>query len=234
MPATQSHIISPYPTSIPALAFTVFRSASLLALLSSTFSQLTADPKTTLLKNLPIVAAVQLIATLQHPSPPPSSTKSKKKGKAKTEASGPNAGSIQRSLSSSLLSLTLSLLIGTPLLTLCTILLGAPLTTHFFETVLLSAHFAALAGVSLVYEVGIDGSQWNRLLEGRKVGGGKEWIGMIGMIIGGWAGAAGIPLDWDREWQKWPVTILTGGYVGYVVARSAAELVVGKGKARKE
>lgn len=32
-------------------------------------------------------------------------------------------------------------------------------------------------------------------------------------------GAVPIPLDWDREWQKWPVTIVTGAYAGYVVGK---------------
>lgn len=77
-----------------------------------------------------------------------------------------------------------------------------------------------------MFELGVDGTQWHRLLEGRKVGGGKEWIGLIGLVVGGWFGAAGIPLDWDRDWQRWPVTILVGGYCGYVLARSAAEVIV--------
>lgn len=25
----------------------------------------------------------------------------------------------------------------------------------------------------------------------------------------------------DREWQKWPITIVTGAYIGYVVGRFA-------------
>lgn len=27
-------------------------------------------------------------------------------------------------------------------------------------------------------------------------------------------------IDWDREWQKWPVTIVTGAYAGYVLGKS--------------
>jgi phosphatidylinositol glycan class F len=37
--------------------------------------------------------------------------------------------------------------------------------------------------------------------------------------LGAWIGAVPIPLDWDREWQKWPVTILTGAYVGWAVGK---------------
>lgn len=32
-----------------------------------------------------------------------------------------------------------------------------------------------------------------------------------------------IPLDWDREWQKWPVTIVTGTYLGWFVFRFVGE-----------
>jgi len=39
--------------------------------------------------------------------------------------------------------------------------------------------------------------------------------GAVGCFVGAWLGAVPIPLDWDREWQKWPVTIVTGAYAGY-------------------
>lgn len=37
----------------------------------------------------------------------------------------------------------------------------------------------------------------------------------MGAFIGAWLGAVPIPLDWDREWQAWPITIVTGAYLGY-------------------
>lgn len=39
--------------------------------------------------------------------------------------------------------------------------------------------------------------------------------GLVGACLGAWLGAVPIPLDWDREWQKWPVTIVVGTYLGY-------------------
>ena len=39
----------------------------------------------------------------------------------------------------------------------------------------------------------------------------------LGTLVGAWAGAVPIPLDWDREWQKWPITIVTGAYIGYAL-----------------
>lgn len=41
--------------------------------------------------------------------------------------------------------------------------------------------------------------------------------GALGAVLGAWLGAVPIPLDWDREWQKWPVTIVVGLYMGYVL-----------------
>lgn len=45
----------------------------------------------------------------------------------------------------------------------------------------------------------------------------------LGACLGSWIGAIPIPLDWDREWQKWPVTIVTGLYIGAVLGKLAGE-----------
>ena len=79
---------------------------------------------------------------------------------------------------------------------------------------------------------------------------------MIGTVFGAWLGAVPIPLDWyvdmfsatlqdgrevkwlreamltcyrDREWQKWPVTIVTGAYIGFAVGKLVGGTVL-KGK----
>lgn len=51
----------------------------------------------------------------------------------------------------------------------------------------------------------------------------------VGCFLGAWLGAVPIPLDWDREWQKWPVTIVTGAYAGYMVGKLAGGWLL-KGK----
>jgi phosphatidylinositol glycan class F len=33
-------------------------------------------------------------------------------------------------------------------------------------------------------------------------------------IIGAWLGAIPIPLDWDRWWQRWPITCLVSSTIG--------------------
>lgn len=53
--------------------------------------------------------------------------------------------------------------------------------------------------------------------------------GLLGAVLGAWLGAVPIPLDWDREWQKWPVTIVVGMYMGYALgAKGVAALFYGK------
>jgi len=39
----------------------------------------------------------------------------------------------------------------------------------------------------------------------------------IGTLIGSWLGAIPIPLDWDRPWQAWPITIVYGALFGYTI-----------------
>jgi PiT family inorganic phosphate transporter len=52
---------------------------------------------------------------------------------------------------------------------------------------------------------------------------------LVGAVLGAWLGAVPIPLDWDREWQKWPVTIVTGMYIGHALgARVVGSLFFGK------
>lgn len=45
----------------------------------------------------------------------------------------------------------------------------------------------------------------------------QVWGASVGTALGAWLGAIPIPLDWDREWQKWPVTIVAGMYAGAVM-----------------
>lgn len=44
-------------------------------------------------------------------------------------------------------------------------------------------------------------------------------------ILGTWLGVIPLPLDWDRPWQQWPITLLVGGYCG-ALAGSVLALVV--------
>lgn len=75
-----------------------------------------------------------------------------------------------------------------------------------------------LAFFPLFYVHGVDAFAWLSLAS-FKAPFDECFGGLLGGFLGAWLGAVPIPLDWDREWQKWPVTIVTGIYIGYLTGR---------------
>lgn len=41
-------------------------------------------------------------------------------------------------------------------------------------------------------------------------------------LSGAWIGAIVLPLDWDRDWQAWPISCIISTYVGHSVGVLAA------------
>jgi len=123
-----------------------------------------------------------------------------------------------------LLSTLLALFVATPLLTALVILHGAPITTHLPQTLLTGMHLSILATAPLFYAHGISSAKWRDIvslsLPVDEVSGAA-----IGTLLGAWIGAVPIPLDWDREWQKWPVTIVAGAYMGWAIGKLAGGTV---------
>jgi len=93
------------------------------------------------------------------------------------------------------LSLLLSFLVATPLLTATLVLFGAPITTHHTHTLLCGAHIALLSTVPLVYVHGVDGETWREIVA-MLLPIDEVYGGLIGTVVGAWAGAVPIPLDW--------------------------------------
>ena len=111
-----------------------------------------------------------------------------------------------------MLSLVLSG-IAAPAVYVLFVLFGAPFLDHTPHTLLCAAHFALLALFPLFYSRGVD-SQALVAVAGASAPLDEVFGGLVGAVLGAWLGAVPIPLDWDREWQKWPVTILVGMYAG--------------------
>jgi len=105
-----------------------------------------------------------------------------------------------------------------PLLHIIFVLFGAPFLTHQTETLLCSATLAILSVFPVFYAHGVGANAWKSIC-GFSAPLDEIVGGFWGGIIGAWLGAVPIPLDWDREWQKWPVTIVCGLLAGYVVGR---------------
>ncbi|KAL4782184.1 GPI biosynthesis protein Pig-F [Aspergillus varians] len=143
----------------------------------------------------------------------------RRRGKSSSSAlSVWSAGLIQVAwkLAPALLSLTLTILLATPVLSFLLILFGAPLTTHHVLTFLCAAHMALLSCFPLVYVHGAVGSVWKEIWGAARPMD-AVWGGALGTCLGAWVGAVPIPLDWDRPWQAYPITILTGAYIGYAL-----------------
>lgn len=98
------------------------------------------------------------------------------------------------------------------------ILFGAPLLQFVPQTLLCAAHVSALGFFPLLYTRGVSGQRWLEILSARAPLD-EVFGGLAGVTAGAWLGAVPIPLDWDREWQKWPVTILAGVYMGYALGK---------------
>ncbi|KAK6007661.1 hypothetical protein QM012_004475 [Aureobasidium pullulans] len=140
----------------------------------------------------------------------------KKKGKMTQNHQGDTG--IGAKLVPGILSLILAVTLGAPLIAIVLILFGAPLTSHQAHTLYCGLHISLLAAYPLFYVHGVDAAKWTEV--GALAAPIDEVFGAtVGTLIGAWVGAIPIPLDWDREWQKWPVTILAGAYMGYAVGK---------------
>ncbi|GMM51149.1 hypothetical protein DASB73_021070 [Starmerella bacillaris] len=116
---------------------------------------------------------------------------------------------------SALLTAFLSILI-TPLISLVLVLLGSPVTNSVYETLLLALLLSVLAFQPLMTIYGFDSKFWLDLVS-MKLPPSEINCSSWGSLIGAWLGVIPIALDWDRNWQAYPITIVLGAYIGYVV-----------------
>ena len=237
--------ISLLPTSISKQA-DLAHSASLLLLFTLRFNSLVRDPVAELWRCIVPLIAIQLawcitcLPPVTKAAPRPADTSeaiaSKKPTSTSTSTSTsrsqrsrpapkPASPSASARAIPALLATTLSLLPGAPILLTLLILFGAPLTTHLPSTALLATHVSLLALPPLIYTRGVDSGIWREIM-GFWLPFDGVWGGTVGALVGCWVGAVPIPLDWGREWQAWPVTLVVGGYGGYVVGKVLGEFAV--------
>ncbi|RWA05698.1 hypothetical protein EKO27_g9407 [Xylaria grammica] len=192
--------------------------AIVLALFALRFRALVADPVSTMQNSLPVVLALQAAYTIIClPAAGSQGTKAWRKlrpgekKKAGSEAAGPNIAV------TTLVALVLSI-VSAGALHVLLVLFGAPFLTHVPHTFFCSFHLSLLGLYPLFYTRGVSGRDWLEILSARAPFD-EGFGGLVGASVGAWLGAVPIPLDWDREWQKWPVTILCGVYAGYTVGK---------------
>ncbi|TKX23302.1 putative GPI biosynthesis protein family Pig-F protein [Elsinoe australis] len=206
-------------------AYSYIHIFAILSTFTYTFPSLVADPISTMTGSLLPLALLQgiycAICLPGTQSSPSTSSKTKKKTPSPELSLGFR-------IIPALLSLTLTLTFGTPLLTALLLLFGAPFTSHQLHTLLCGAHIALLAAPQLVYVHGVVADKWLAIAS-LSVPIDEVFGASLGACVGAWVGAVPIPLDWDREWQRWPVTILAGAYGGWAVGKVLGG-TVGRGR----
>lgn len=120
------------------------------------------------------------------------------------------------------MALILSLFIPIVPLMILALVLGAPLypTSLLPHTLVLSVHVSLLSTLPIFYTHGVSAAAWKDVsaawLPFDEAG---VWAGSVGTVVGAWFGAIPMALDWDREWQKWPCTVLWAAVLGWGIGR---------------
>ncbi|KAM3441869.1 hypothetical protein MY4824_001283 [Beauveria thailandica] len=205
-------LLHPVPVYDSPLAqgVSVGRVAVLLGLLAWQMDNLIADPASTLSRALPVVAAVQAVYVVLCIPPAGSPGKAGKKPRL-GEKARKNDGGVNP-ISSAIIALLLSTL-TVPALYALFVLFGAPFLSHTAHTALCAAHFALLGVFPVVHARGLDRPALVAVA-GATAPLDEAFGALVGAAAGAWLGAVPIPLDWDRDWQRWPVTIVVGVYLG--------------------
>lgn len=98
---------------------------------------------------------------------------------------------------------------------LLSILFGADLAENVVATFVFSCHISSFAFIPLYFHVGSRSA--SLILAESRPESYVERCALVvsaGVLTGAWLGAFVIPLDWDRDWQKWPIPCVIGSIFG--------------------
>ncbi|GFZ51415.1 hypothetical protein JCM24511_09177 [Saitozyma sp. JCM 24511] len=154
-------------------------------------------------------------------------------GSKTRDDSPPSRQKRRRALADRLIETAATTLFGTIVLVPVIVAFGAPLDSHFGHTVFLALHLSLLLVWPVIHALGIpspgsailDRFRLSRLfcqfraetpLERALV------YPAVGTLVGAWIGAAPLPLDWDRPWQSYPLTVTVSSLLGYIVGGYAS------------
>lgn len=117
-------------------------------------------------------------------------------------------------------SIILSILISIPIFIIL-ILLGCPVSDHLLETFYLANHLSLMIVSPVLNLFKLDFTRIYYVIQSDKISiilrENPLLLSGLCSIIGTWCGVIPIPLDWDRPWQNWPITLLVGGYSGFTI-----------------
>ncbi|KAI9361318.1 GPI biosynthesis protein Pig-F [Pilaira anomala] len=117
----------------------------------------------------------------------------------------------------------LACLVSTGILHLITVLFGAPLTEKIPNTFLFSSYLSILT-IMPCFEA-LEENVWIKVFLQHSPTTTSEiyaYTQAICALSGAWIGAIVLPLDWDRDWQAWPISCVISTYVGHSVGVLAA------------
>ncbi|PIN01698.1 hypothetical protein CDL12_25791 [Handroanthus impetiginosus] len=129
----------------------------------------------------------------------------------------PNQCSYVKAIARGLLGLPAGALVNA----LGAIVLGAPVgMQHFTKTLHWSLLMSVFTFVPAASVYGSCWSDWHRIFAHTKPIGSIDLMICLpayGAVIGAWFGAWPMPLDWERQWQVWPICVTYGAILGYLV-----------------
>ncbi|TKY73088.1 Phosphatidylinositol-glycan biosynthesis class F protein [Spatholobus suberectus] len=106
------------------------------------------------------------------------------------------------------------------------IALGAPVTFQYLpKTVNWALMMSVFTTVPASCVLGSSWADWQRIFAQTKPNRSIEYLICLpahGAVIGAWFGAWPMPLDWERPWQEWPISVSYGTIAGYLVALVAS------------
>ncbi|KAH7139311.1 GPI biosynthesis protein Pig-F [Dendryphion nanum] len=218
-----------------AKLYTHLHPVLVLSLYAFQWRAIVADPVPAMWNTLLILGVLQVVYSAICLPPTTSggsataaaAAEKKKIGEKKKLGPGKVEAGINQKIIPAFLSLIAAILTAIPVF-VTLVLFGAPITTHLEHTALCAAHISFLGVIPLVYAQGMVGSTWYQIVA-LLLPIDEVYGAFIGAFIGAWLGAVPIPLDWDREWQKWPITIVTGAYIGSVAGKMIGGTIL-KGK----
>ncbi|KAI8100182.1 GPI biosynthesis protein Pig-F [Halteromyces radiatus] len=123
------------------------------------------------------------------------------------------------------LSLILKSLLSTAIATVILhgviVLFGASLFDKFYSTALF-ASFLAIVTVMSAFQclAPTTGSIWMKVYLQHSPTTTIEiysYTQVICALLGAWIGAIVLPLDWEREWQEWPISCVVSTFLGHFV-----------------
>ncbi|CAO2812950.1 unnamed protein product [Amaranthus hypochondriacus] len=120
----------------------------------------------------------------------------------------------------------LGLFSGALVFALGAISLGAPVGSKYVLSTINWSLLMSLFTFSPAAAIfGASWADWQRIYAKTRPTGPVDFMVCLpahGSIIGSWFGAWPMPLDWERQWQEWPICVTYGALIGYVTGMLAS------------